>query len=70
MAALIQVKKYRNLFSAEKQTNVRKTNQCKEIAYNKNLVDTIRSEAGLLNKSSCLAPALGVTKFIRFIAMN
>jgi hypothetical protein len=25
---------------------------------------SISSEAGLLNKSSCLAPALGVTKFI------
>jgi hypothetical protein len=27
------------------------------------------SEAGLLNKSSCLAAALGVTKFITKIAM-
>jgi hypothetical protein len=28
------------------------------------LFSKLASEAGLLNKSSCLAPALGVTKFI------
>jgi hypothetical protein len=28
------------------------------------------SEADLLNKSSCLAAALGVTKFIPIVAMN
>jgi hypothetical protein len=28
------------------------------------------SESGLLNKSSCLAAALGVTKFMTVIALN
>jgi hypothetical protein len=29
-----------------------------------------KAEAGSLNKSSCLAAALGVTKFITVISMN
>ncbi len=33
-------------------------------AYLRHLFNKPNSEAGLLNKSPCLAPALGVTKFI------
>ncbi len=35
-----------------------------ELLFNKVLILAGKSETGLLNKSSCLAPALGVTKFI------
>jgi hypothetical protein len=35
-----------------------------ELLFNKVLILAGKSEAGLLNKSSCLAPAIGVTKFI------
>ncbi len=37
----------------------------RELLYNK-----LASEVGLLNKSSHLAPTLGVAKFITIIAMN
>ncbi len=33
------------------------------------LINTLASEANLLNKSSCLAPVVGVTKFIIVTAM-
>jgi hypothetical protein len=34
-----------------------------------NYIYTISSEFGLLDKSSCLAPALGVTKFTNVLGM-
>ncbi len=40
---------------------------CKEVYH---LVLRFSPEAGLLNKSSCLAAGLGVTKFVTVISMN
>ncbi len=34
-----------------------------DVIINVNLIKSLKSKAGSLNKSSCLAPALGATKF-------
>jgi hypothetical protein len=63
--ALSGVYKSQKTFPLLRTTEILEFNQIPiEVASSNNFEVVCKPEAGLLNKSSCLAPALGVAKFI------